>query len=228
VGIVVEPGNSGRTAGDVILPRLISGAPAQPPLSAVEEALLDHASRGLAAWLDQPGSDAKIFGLAHALPPRVLLLGAGPDTLPIVDFAARLGWKVTLIDHRSAYAQASRFPTAERVVHSRPDELSGVFETRGFDAAVVMSHHLPSDLAYLQWLAKTEIPYVGLLGPAIRREKLLADMGTDANLLRPRLRAPVGLAIGGRAPESIALAIVAEIHAFVHGSEGGPFSNAVG
>jgi xanthine/CO dehydrogenase XdhC/CoxF family maturation factor len=228
VGIVVEPGTSGRTAGDVILPRLIAGAPAQPPVSAIEGALLDHASRGLAAWLDQPGSDAKIFGLAHALPPRVLLLGAGPDTLPIVDFAARLGWKVTLIDHRSAYAQPSRFPMAERVVHSRPDELTGVFETRGFNAAVVMSHHLPSDLAYLHWLAKTEIPYVGLLGPAIRREKLLSDMGADANLLRPRLRAPVGLAIGGRAPESIALAIVAEIHAFVHGSEGGPFSSAVG
>jgi len=233
VGIVVEPRTSGRIAGEVILPRLVGASPAQPPLSAFDAALLDHASRGLAKWLDLPHadatlSDAKIFGLAHALPPRLLLLGAGPDTLPVVDFAARLGWKVTLIDHRSAYAQPSRFPTAERVVHSRPDELGGTFETRGFNAAVVMSHHLQSDLAYLQWLAKTEIPYVGLLGPAIRREKLLSDMGQDANLLRPRLRAPVGLAIGGRAPESIALAIIAEIHAFVHGSEGGPFSSAVG
>ncbi len=81
------------------------------------------------------------------LPPRVLLLGAGPDTLPIVDFAARLGWKVTLVDHRPAYAQAARFPSAERVVLTRPDEFLNHVDTRGFNAAVVMSHHLPSDLA---------------------------------------------------------------------------------
>jgi xanthine dehydrogenase accessory factor len=77
-------------------------------------------------------------------------------------------------------------------------------------------------------LAHSEIPYVGLLGPAIRREKLLTDMGEAAAALRPRLRAPVGLALGGRAPESIALAIVAEIHAFLHGSEGGPFTGSDG
>ena len=81
-----------------------------------------------------------------------------------------------------------------------------------------MSHHLPSDLAYLRALAQTAIPYVGLLGPAVRREKLLVDLGPQARELRARLRAPVGLALGGRTPESIALAIVAEVHAFVHGA----------
>jgi xanthine dehydrogenase accessory factor len=227
VGIVVEAGgHSGRIAGDIILSRLVASA--QPPFDPIEIALLDHATRGRAGWIGTAEPGVKIFGLAHALPPRVLLLGAGPDTLPVVDFASRLGWKVTLVDHRPAYAQASRFPAAERVVLARPDEFSASVDTRGFNAAVVMSHHLPSDLAYLTALAKSEIPYVGLLGPAIRREKLLGDMGNEAAALRPRLRAPVGLALGGRAPESIALAIVAEIHAFVHGSEGGPFSSSAG
>jgi xanthine dehydrogenase accessory factor len=226
VGIVVDGGQSGRTAGDIILPPAV--ARAQPPLSSMEIALLEYATRGRAAWIEAAEAGAKIFGLAHALPPRVLLLGAGPDTLPVVDFASRLGWKVTLVDHRPAYAQAARFPAAERVVLARPDEFSTTVDTRGFNAAVVMSHHLPSDLAYLTALAKSEIPYVGLLGPAIRREKLLTDMGSEAAALRPRLRAPVGLALGGRAPESIALAIIAEIHAFVHGSEGGPFSSSAG
>jgi xanthine/CO dehydrogenase XdhC/CoxF family maturation factor len=135
---------------------------------------------------------------------------------------------VTLVDHRPAYAKPSRFPAAEKVIHARPEVLGKSLDTRGFNAAVVMSHHLASDLTYLTGLAKSEIPYVGLLGPAIRREKLLTDMGSDADLLRPRLRAPVGLALGGRAPESIALAIVAEIHAFLHGSEGGPFTGNTG
>ncbi len=228
VGIVVEPGATGRTAGEIILPRGNSASPAQPQLNAIELALLEYATRNRAAWIDTVEPGAKIFGLAHALPPRVLLLGAGPDALPVVDFASRLGWKVTLVDHRPAYAQSARFPGAERVIFARPDELGSTVDMRGFSAAVVMSHHLPSDLAYLLGLARTEIPYVGLLGPAIRREKLLSDMGAEAQTLRARLRAPVGLALGGRAPESIALAIVAEIHAFVHGSEGGHFSSTAG
>jgi xanthine dehydrogenase accessory factor len=81
---------------------------------------------------------------------------------------------------------------------------------------VVMSHHLPSDLAYLKVLAASAIPYVGLLGPAVRRERLLAELGSDARSLNQRLHAPVGLPLGGRTPESIALAIVAQLHAFLH------------
>ena len=228
VGIVVEGGTSGRKAGDIILPRAHSSSPPESPLDQLEIALLHQAAGRKATWLDVDEPGAKIFGLAHALPPRVLILGAGPDTLPIVDFASRLGWKVTLVDHRPAYARASRFPAAEKVILARAEELGKTIDTRGFNAAVVMSHHLASDLTYLIGLAHSEIPYVGLLGPAIRREKLLSDMGEAAAALRPRLRAPVGLALGGRAPESIALAIVAEIHAFIHGSEGGPFTGNTG
>jgi xanthine dehydrogenase accessory factor len=91
-----------------------------------------------------------------------------------------------------------------------------------------MSHHLPSDLKYLRALAATSVPYIGLLGPAVRRERLLADLESDAEKIRGRLHAPVGLAIGGRSPESIALAIIAEIHAFVHIGAGGRFGSAQG
>jgi len=87
-----------------------------------------------------------------------------------------------------------------------------------------MSHHLESDLNYLRALAHSAVPYVGLLGPAARREKLLTDLGADAAALRPRLRAPVGLDIGGRSPESIALSIIGEVHAALAGRAGRPFS----
>jgi xanthine dehydrogenase accessory factor len=217
VGIVVESQRSESPAGTVVL---LDGS----ATSAVQKALAEAASTRSVGWIDSGEPDTKLFALPLALPPRILLLGAGPDTLPIVDLAARLGWKVTLVDHRSAYADAEHFPTAERVVQSRPDELARAVDLSAYAAAVVMSHHLPSDLAYLRVLALTDVPYVGLLGPAIRREKLLSDLGDDATRLRPRLRAPVGLALGGRAPESIALAIVSEIHAFVHDARGRPFS----
>jgi xanthine dehydrogenase accessory factor len=111
-------------------------------------------------------------------------------------------------------------PAAER--------LTETLELASFDAAVVMSHHLNSDLAYLRALARTRIAYVGLLGPAARRERLLESLGPDAQALRARLHAPVGLALGGRTPESVALAIVAQIHAFVHGALSDAASSADG
>ena len=120
---------------------------------------------------------------------------------------------------------ASRFPQAEQVLLGRPETLAQTLELDRYDAAVVMSHHLPSDLAYLRALSGCDIPYVGLLGPANRREKLLADLGEDAGRLHGRLRSPIGLNIGGRAPESIALSIVSEIHARLHGAPGVPFEN---
>ena len=182
----------------------------------IDVALTAAADTGRTGWFETATPRWKMFVLPLSLPPKLLLLGAGPDAAPVVDFAARLNWKVTLVDHRPAYADASHFPLAERVLQAPPDELLSVVDATQFSAAVVMSHHLPSDLKYLQALAATTIPYVGLLGPAARRERLLADLEADAGKIRSRLHAPVGLPIGGRSPESIALSIVAEIHAFVH------------
>jgi xanthine dehydrogenase accessory factor len=194
----------------------------------VQAALKEAARSGHVGWVEGRSPSWKLFALPLTLPPKLLLLGAGPDAAPIVELAARVNWKVTVVDHRPAYADASHFPSAERVVLARPEELGSVVELARFSAAVVMSHHLPSDLSYLTTLADTTIPYVGLLGPAPRREKLLNDLGERAQKLRTRLRAPVGLALGGRSPESIALAIVAEIHAFLHGANARPWNAAEG
>ncbi|HYK25265.1 MAG TPA: XdhC family protein [Steroidobacteraceae bacterium] len=191
-------------------------------LSARIAELLERTARsGEPGWLE--ASAARFFGLPLALPPRLLLLGGGPDAMPVVDFAARLAWKVTVYDHRPSYAQTDHFPAAARVVLGRPEELDRTLELGAYEAAVVMSHHLPSDLEYLRVLARAQIPYVGLLGPPHRRERLLADLGDGAQRFGERLRAPVGLDLGGRTPEAIALAIVAEIHAWLHHREGGLF-----
>ena len=212
VAVVVESSDPQLPVGTTLLPSEAS--------TPVQDLLAGAARSGKVDWLELPAS--KVFALPLSLPPKLLLLGAGPDAAPVVDFAARLGWKVTVIDHRAAYAQADHFPTAERVIQARPNELKAAADLEHVSAAVVMSHHLPSDLEYLRSLASSPIPYIGLLGPAVRRDKLLSDLGAPAEVLRPRLHAPVGLVLGGRTPESIALAIVSEIHAFVHRGREGP------
>jgi xanthine dehydrogenase accessory factor len=224
IGVVVESTLPHVPRGSLALP-VDTRAASELAGAGVQEALSRAAAEGQSRWVEGPGW--KLFVLPLSLPPRILLLGAGPDALPVVEFAARLSWKVTLVDHRPAYAVAAHFPAAERVLRLDPERLTTALDLNGYSAAVVMSHHLPSDLAYLRALAATAIPYVGLLGPAVRRERLLAEVGAEAQTLKQRLHAPVGLALGGRAPESIALAIVAELHAFVHASDPQVPANAV-
>ena len=171
-----------------------------------------------------PRLDVELFVTTVAPPPRLLLLGGGPDARPVAELADFLGWRVTVVDHRASYLVPARFPASARLIETRTTELASTVKLADFAAAIVMSHHLESDLHYLRALAASPVPYVGLLGPAARREKLLQDLGADAAGLLERLRAPVGLDIGGRSPESIALSIIGEVHAALNGRGGRPFT----
>lgn len=229
IGVVTDSRDEGIPAGAILLPPAPGAAATALPRSlppSARAALLEPqvlaalgaAPRsGTVGWLEGPGARWHLLLLPLSLPPRLLLLGAGPDALPVTDLAARLHWRVTVIDHRPAYAVPAHFPTAERVLLARPAEVAQAVDLSDFTAAVVMSHHLPSDLEYLRALSAGPLPYVGLLGPPARRDRLLSELGAKAERLGPRLHAPVGLNLGGRTPEAIALAIVAEIHAFAHG-----------
>jgi xanthine dehydrogenase accessory factor len=157
------------------------------------------------------------------LPPRLLVLGAGPDAMPLVEIAGLMNWRITVLDHRPAYAAAERFPRAHRVAVRAAAELHAEIAAARYDAAVVMSHHLLSDQQYLAALAESDIPYVGLLGPAPRRARLMSEIGDKAAKLGERLYGPIGLDIGARTPETIALAIVSEIQAVLAGRHGEPF-----
>lgn len=220
IGVVSESTRADLPAGSLLLPSSAGSATPPPaPLAtpALQSALERTSADGQVGWIADEAHGWKLFILPLSLPPRILLLGAGPDALPVVEFAERLNWKVTLVDHRPAYAVAERFPAAARVLLARPQELAEILDLSQFRAAVVMTHHLEADLGYLRALAPTSLDYIGLLGPAVRRARLLSDLGADAQRLHKRLRAPVGLPLGGRTPESIALAIIAELHAFMYG-----------
>jgi xanthine dehydrogenase accessory factor len=228
-GALLLPGAPGPAAACVAAPSAAVATPlsarALPPQAAavleprVLAALAAAPGAAAVGWIEGPEGRWRLLLLPLALPPRLLLLGAGPDALPVVEFAARLQWRVTVADHRPAYAVPTHFPLAARVVLAQPQEIAQALDLDRFDAAVVMSHHLPSDLEYLRALGASPVAYVGLLGPRARGEKLLSELGPEAQPLRRRLRSPVGFDLGGRTPEAIALAIVAEIHAFVHGKD---------
>jgi len=142
---------------------------------------------------------------------KLLVLGGGLDAEPLVRYAADLGWKCTLVDHRPKYIEKGDFANAGQVICCSVDELPANVELRNFDAAVVMSHHLASDRGYLAHLAETGIAYVGLLGPVGRRERLLSELGAAGGKLSGRMHGPAGLDIGGRGPAAIAMSILAQM-----------------
>ena len=158
------------------------------------------------------GDGRRIYIEVLAPPPSILICGAGPDAVPLVHLLTGLGFAVTVADHRPLYLDTADWRGAKTSLGPAAT-LDARLRLDVFHAAVVMSHHLASDEAYLAALAQSPVRSVGLLGPRARRERLLSALGPTAAALRPRLRGPVGLDIGAVTPEAIALAIAAEIHA---------------
>lgn len=150
--------------------------------------------------------------------PRFVICGAGHDALPLHQMATTLGWDVHVVDWRPAQASAARFPGA--TVHLLASDSLEKLPLEAGCAVVVMSHHLIYDGRVLEAVLRSEAPrYIGVLGPRHRTADLLANLPKDA-----RVRAPVGLALGGEGPAAVALAIVSEVHAVLHGASGTPMS----
>lgn len=157
--------------------------------------------------------------------PRVVLFGAGWDAVPVVEAAASLGWNVRVIDRKASRAVASRFPRAKGVLVIEPNDLDRAVSLDSKAAAIVMSHDYQDDLAYLDFAIRRGAWFVGLLGPARRRDRLLADLTERVGTpLAPeqlaRLHGPIGLDVGAETPQEIAVSIIAELVAARSGRPG--------
>lgn len=156
-------------------------------------------------------------------PPAILICGAGHDALPVARLAVEMGWSCTIVDHRSGYARADRFPASCDIRVMRAQELNGQVPLEQIDAAVLMTHHLGHDRDYLSQVVEAGVSYIGLLGPRARRDRLLDEIGAST----VHVHGPAGLDIGAEMPESIALAIIAEIHAFLNRRDGSMLTSSI-
>ena len=163
------------------------------------------------------GEKVSLFTCEINPPFHFMVIGAGPDAEPIIRFARELGWKVSLVDYRESFLNQECFSSVENIIHSDAIGLGEHPVIREVNAIVVMTHKIEQDELYLKSLVKTSAQYIGLLGPRARRERLLDSLGNDVELLQSRIFGPVGLDIGGEAPEEIALSLVAEIQANHYG-----------
>lgn len=145
---------------------------------------------------------------------RMVIVGSVHIAVPLVKFAKILGFETIVVDPRGAFASAERYPVA-------PDQIVVEWPETGFNQigltpdtyAVVLTHDPKIDDVALSILLKSPVAYIGALGSRVtqaKRKEYLKNLGfTDEDLAR--IHGPIGLNIGARSPEEIALSIAAEI-----------------
>jgi xanthine dehydrogenase accessory factor len=159
-------------------------------------------------------------------PPHLLVCGGGDDARPLVAYAADVGFRVTVLDHRAGLLAAEWFPQALRRVVARPEDPELALPPPARTLAVVKTHSLAHDREWVRRLLAAGLPYVGVLGPRGRTESILRDVELRAGAgegrfaarhgasERERVFGPVGLDLGADGPRQVAISIVAELLAF--------------
>jgi xanthine dehydrogenase accessory factor len=174
------------------------------------EALATGAPRRLEPTPERP---TEIFIDVLQPPPRLIVVGGVHIAIPLVAIAKTLGYRTVVVDPREAFGRAERFPDVDRIVSAWPDR---GLEEIGIDSATavaVLTHDPKLDDPALAAALRSPAFYVGALGSRRTQEKRrqrLIEAGLDEQMLG-RLYAPIGLPIGGRSPQEIALSIMAQI-----------------
>lgn len=168
-------------------------------------------------------SEVEVFFEYVAPPARLVIFGAGHDAEPLVRMAKLLDWHVSVIDSRSHFARAERFAQADAVIVANldlPFTLGPLIEGA---AVAVMTHSYCQDRHWLGQLLQGAPAYIGQLGPRERTERLLTDIRQHFPVLTAlqQLHYPMGLDLGGDAPESVALSILSEMTAALNQRNGG-------
>lgn len=138
--------------------------------------------------------------------PRFIIFGAGADVKPLALFAAQTGFSVVISDWRPAFCDEKHFPEADFLVLGFPAEAIEKLALTPYDFVIIMTHHFQHDKELLQAILKRDVRYVGVLGPRTRTSRLL-----DGDTIPEWIRSPVGLPIGAKGPEEIAISILADV-----------------
>jgi xanthine dehydrogenase accessory factor len=162
----------------------------------------------------------------EAFPPRptLVVVGAGHVAIPLVRMARVLGFRTVVVDPRSAFATRDRFAEADELIVDWPERALGRERLHESSYVAVLSHDFKIDVPALKLALRSPAPYVGVLGSRrtrSRRAELLAAEGVTEREIA-RLHSPIGLPLGGRRAEEIALAILAEVVSAVHGRQASP------
>jgi len=155
----------------------------------------------------------------------VILFGGGFDARPVSELAKNLGWDVIVTDECVAHIAPVFFPQADKLSLCHREFIDKEFEITPYTACVLMSHNYEYDRDVLRKIINTESPYIGILGPRKRFDKMVDEFNKAGVELTPhdnhRIHSPIGLDIGAETPDEIAVSIIAEIQSKMANRSGG-------
>ncbi|MFJ2240171.1 XdhC family protein [Streptomyces sp. NPDC087859] len=171
-----------------------------------------------------------VFLHSFAPPPRMLVFGAIDYAASVARIGDFLGYRVTVCDARPVFATPKRFPQGVEVVVDWPHRYLRDTDTDGRTVICVLTHDPKFDVPLLEEALRRPAAYIGAMGSRRThddRMKRLVEAGlTDRELAR--LRSPVGLDLGARTPEEVAVSVAAEIVALRWGGTGTPLTATAG
>lgn len=157
--------------------------------------------------------DSRVFVEVHFPAPRLIIVGAVHIAITLGRLAKELGFKVVVCDARDRFATPERFPGVDELILGWPTEVIPRLRLDEFSYLVVVTHDDKLDNPALQAALASPAPYVGALGSKKthqRRLTALREAGVAERDLK-RIHSPIGLDIGARSPQEIALATLAEV-----------------
>lgn len=167
-------------------------------------------------------SDSSIFTQIMEPSLHLVIIGAEHDAVQLCSFASALGWNVTIVSHISDKKGLNDFPGAQKIIYDSADNFNAEIISKQ-TIVVLMTHSYVKDLKYLIALKDIHLVYVGILGPANRKERLLDELTERFPLiddsLFDRIYGPTGLDIGAETPEEISISICSEILAVVRNKD---------
>jgi xanthine dehydrogenase accessory factor len=159
------------------------------------------------------GTEIEIFIDFIPVPWELIVIGGGHMAIPLVTFANELGFRTVVIDPRRSFGSEERFNHADQLINAWPQRALPELKLTSSTAVAVLTHDPKIDDPALEYVLKYPVFYVGALGSrqtqSDRRKRLLRS-GLSQNQVQ-RIKGPNGLDLGGRTPEEIALAVMAEI-----------------
>lgn len=171
-----------------------------------------------------------VFLQSFAPPPRMLVFGAIDYAAAVARIGDFLGYRVTVCDARPVFATPKRFPAAVEVVVDWPHRYLAGTGTDGRTVICVLTHDPKFDVPLLREALRRPAAYIGAMGSRRthdeRRKRLIEAGLTEAELAR--LRSPLGLDLGARTPEEVAVSVAAEIVALRWGGSGTPLTATTG
>ena len=155
----------------------------------------------------------------------LMIFGGGFDARPVSQLAKSLGWEVMVTDECVAHIAPIFFPTADKLSLCQREFIDRDFNITPFTACVLMSHNYEYDRDVLKKLIPSPSPYIGILGPRKRFDKMVEEFTEQGIRLSNddlhRIHSPIGLDIGAETPDEIALSIVSEIQGKFANRSGG-------